>query len=698
MVRFVLSTVLMLLNFLCSAQTFVWPICNQKTGEGIISQPQQYIDGQLNYEELYISAPLGETVISPVEGYICDLYVAEKKNRFEINYWDIRSGSFDETIASIVNEKGKVSNYPQYLSGYVAIKTSNGEILQIGGLRGDKKYETGMHVQQGDILGKVGYDYKAFAVPHISLTLRNSNMDPLDPLKPFGLQSQFVPLKESKAPRSLSRAAAEEDLNILFDAYKECYPLITERISEDRFSSYRDSCITSLDETIDYVHFYYMVRSTTTRQFINDSHLSLLTHIPVISEKYLVPKFRIGVLNDSLIVVATPKGMSQYLTRTIQSINGVDSNIWIQSMKDNMISYDGDALPSNCVVMLDSWNLLYGENVHNMSSQKLVFSNGEEIEDKWIVNNTISREPEGVDEKFYFRNKAESSNETFMFQQYCDSISILTLNTFSLDEKELEEIKETLLSQSPSTSLIIDLRNNSGGDEESMGKLLSLFVQTPIKNVSPYEIVNDTCSYKSFKYSSNFPENARPFSGYIYDKVKGGYCNEPKWLKHITTSKNESFQGKIYLITGESTFSAAALFASYLVRSDRAVSVGRETPTGYHDMRANKFLDLRLPNSKIDIRIPLVKCVFDEMVTNRTPANRGLLPDYYVPVSFNEVYCDTNDIVLEETLKIISQNKYINRSDFSFECEPSQKRIYIPLLCCIIFPLLAFYFIKRKHE
>ena len=41
---------------------------------------------ELNFEELYISAPLGATVISPVEGKISDLYVAEKLTRFKINY------------------------------------------------------------------------------------------------------------------------------------------------------------------------------------------------------------------------------------------------------------------------------------------------------------------------------------------------------------------------------------------------------------------------------------------------------------------------------------------------------------------------------------------------------------------------------------------------------------------------------------
>ena len=699
MSRFVLSTFLLFIGLFCNAQTFEWPICGHHSGEGIISQPQQYIEGRLNYEELYISAPLGEVVVSPVEGYISDLYVAEKKSRFEMKYWDIRKGSFDETISNIIQSEGFVSPNTKYLSGYVSIKTSDGIYIQIGGLRGEKILSTGMHIDKGEIIGNVGYDYKAFSVPHISLTIRNAFMDPQDPLKPFGLQSHFIAPKESKAPEKLSQESAKEDLHILFDAYQECYPQLFERISHERFLSYRDSCIASLGDTIDYVHFYYMVRATTTRRFINDSHLSLLTPIPVKSRHYLVPQYRIGVLGDSLIVVSAPQGMSRYLTKSVKSINGMDKTEWMERMNDNMNLYDGDALSSKCCLKLDGWNLLYGENVHSLTSQRIAFNSGETIHDKWVVNNTVHRIPSDADAKFYFSKKAESTRKRFSFDQPCDSILRLTLNTFSMDEEEYRAITDTLLlSGDKYPNLIIDLRNNAGGDEEVMGRLLSIFVKSSIEGISPYNMVNDTCSYQSFRYSNNFPEGAKPFSDYTYDTTKGGYCKAPAWIKHVSIPSPSQYQGKIYMITGESTFSAAALFASYLVRADRAVSVGRETPTAYHAMRADKFIDLRLPNSKIDIRIPLVKCVFDEIITERTPANRGLIPDYPIPISFSEVYCDTNDMILEETVRMINQKKYIERPLFSSSDNVNRKKPGIPLICFIILSLSAIIIIWQKHK
>lgn len=81
-------------------------------------------------------------------------------------------------------------------------------------------------------------------------------------------------------------------------------------------------------------------------------------------------------------------------------------------------------------------------------------------------------------------------------------------------------------------------------------------------------------------------------------------------------------------------------------------------------MTANKFVDIRLPNSGIQVRIPLVKEVFDETVNNRVPAGRGLLPDYEIPLSYEEYYISEEDIILSETLDLISEGKYLGKNPF----------------------------------
>jgi len=81
-------------------------------------------------------------------------------------------------------------------------------------------------------------------------------------------------------------------------------------------------------------------------------------------------------------------------------------------------------------------------------------------------------------------------------------------------------------------------------------------------------------------------------------------------------------------------------------------------------MTANKFVDIRLPNSGIQVRIPLVKEVFDETVNSRVPEKRGLMPDYEIPLTYEEYYISEEDIILSETLDLISEGKYLGKDPF----------------------------------
>ena len=69
-------------------------------------------------------------------------------------------------------------------------------------------------------------------------------------------------------------------------------------------------------------------------------------------------------------------------------------------------------------------------------------------------------------------------------------------------------------------------------------------------------------------------------------------------------------------------------------------------------MNAEKFAQFKLPNSKITYTIPLVKIVFDETITNRFPAHRGLLPDIEVPISYDEVFIGKEDFIMNKSLEI----------------------------------------------
>ena len=93
-------------------------------------------------------------------------------------------------------------------------------------------YKSVMAVRRGVLLGTVGYYYRGIKEPHISLSLSDTQSNADDPMKPFGLKSTFIPPKEAKAPETLTRALALEDVGVLTACLQEAYPILYDIIDQ----------------------------------------------------------------------------------------------------------------------------------------------------------------------------------------------------------------------------------------------------------------------------------------------------------------------------------------------------------------------------------------------------------------------------------------------------------------------------------
>lgn len=81
-------------------------------------------------------------------------------------------------------------------------------------------------------------------------------------------------------------------------------------------------------------------------------------------------------------------------------------------------------------------------------------------------------------------------------------------------------------------------------------------------------------------------------------------------------------------------------------------------------MKALKFANVFLANSGTTCRIPLVKCVMDEVVDERFPYNRGVLPDCIIPLTFEEIYRNEHELedpYIQKTLELIREDVYIDK-------------------------------------
>ena len=137
---------------------------------------------------------------------------------------------------------------------------------------------------------------------------------------------------------------------------------------------------------------------------------------------------------------------------------------------------------------------------------------------------------------------------------------------------------------------------------------------------------------------------------------EGFVKNEPEWVEPDSLV---NYKGRLYVLTNEASFSASASFAGYVKKQNRGVLVGRETGSAYHQMKAEHFTQYMMPASGITVQIPMIKIVVDTVVNERFPFGRGVLPDYPVNFTPEELSFAHGDSILNYTQQLIREGKYI---------------------------------------
>ena len=660
------AVVLFAANFTLQAQ-WLWPVEGAKAGENLLLVPQQYLDTELNFDDMAIAAPAGTKVVAPADGEIRFLSVGIYTSLASAFSTHFTAGSFDSAIEQNMSQFRNMPVKSHYLSGCIGITLEDGRKIYISGLRGDVELKTGMKVKRGDVLGTVSYCYHKIGEPAILLSVSTPDSKPADPMTPFGIETTFKEAGKLVLPEHLSAEQADEDFTVLMDAYKECYPSLDDIVTVEQFAAFDRKHREAMKEGISYADFYNVVRASMSAELVHDSHIGLLTPNPGLGKgnDIYVPHLMLGILGDSVMVTKAERGCASFIGKKVESIDGESAADIVARVDRMMLGYDGDNRSHRDNLKLTAWNYIYGNSVVGARATNVKFADGTEYKDVWMKYNKVQYLPFTTLKVSYIKNQYMSRTRSFDFSRLNDSTVLFSLHSFVLNQVEMERIADSLNSFSNVPHMVIDVRNNPGGDVKIINKLASYFLDKPTRKMDSYLKVNKNGKYESFRYAMNYVPDYEIFSDYKEVEGKDGfYAPSDYYDSPVQPDSLVHYGGKLYILTDETSISAATMFPALLVRNNRAVTVGRETLSGYHYMTAYKFLNLMLPNSKIQVRIPLVKDVFDGMVTERTPEGRGLIPDYEVPLSYEEVYTSEKDIILEKALELISEGKYLGKDYF----------------------------------
>jgi hypothetical protein len=203
-------------------------------------------------------------------------------------------------------------------------------------------------------------------------------------------------------------------------------------------------------------------------------------------------------------------------------------------------------------------------------------------------------------------------------------------------------------------NLILDLRNNEGGDERQQMELMSYLYDKPFKLYQ-----NIYLSHLDFRPLK--PVILERDSSALLFSNDDGYMrkiNENLWVNNyeysdnlqLKESKPDVFRGRLYVLMNGTCFSSAADLISDLKRTTNAVFIGEESGGTFEGPTGGDNIVIQLPNSKIMVRIsPNIQVGY---LSQDHPRGRGVLPTYSIKYTVQD-FVQHKDLEMEFAKELI---------------------------------------------
>lgn len=261
----------------------------------------------------------------------------------------------------------------------------------------------------------------------------------------------------------------------------------------------------------------------------------------------------------------------------------------------------------------------------------------------------------GLEEIKSYQKKADAEGDPFSFELIDGTTARLDINRFFAypGEENYHKLLKNVFREVESnkiSDLIIDLRGNEGGNENWGIELYRYLAREPFRYYDRITVQKKEKTDIKFK----LPLVYRAAS--IFNRDRDG-VTEFTVSRGLRTNKpfKNSFPGKTWLLLDGQSFSVTTEFASKAKSDKRCTIVGSETSGGYSLNSSGFFTIVNLPNSGIDLGIPLLG-FHTAVVNENNPADRGILPDHPVKLSYQQL-ADNKDHVLEYVLNLIRKEQ-----------------------------------------
>lgn len=230
--------------------------------------------------------------------------------------------------------------------------------------------------------------------------------------------------------------------------------------------------------------------------------------------------------------------------------------------------------------------------------------------------------------------------------EFMDGSAYLNPGAFSGDETKYQKFIDSAfieIKASKKTNLIIDLRNNTGGNDSFSDYLVSYFADKPFKWCSEFTLKTSK-PLKEFTRQNN--DTTTTYFKQIL-KNPGGEVYSPELDLYETQKKTNRFQGDVYVLVNRQSYSQAAVTAAQIQDYGWGTIVGEETGE-YPTLYASVF-QYSLPRTNILVNISKGQIVR----VNGSKKEEGVIPDIVI----QDHLLDDKDEILEGLLNKLKKQK-----------------------------------------
>jgi hypothetical protein len=348
------------------------------------------------------------------------------------------------------------------------------------------------------------------------------------------------------------------------------------------------------------------------------------------------------IWNDTMAVTGNLNLKDSIFKRgtLVTSVNGISTHALIQKMFD-YLPEDGHANNINYIRLSANFPY-YHRNIYGLSKTYDVGYRDSNGRNKmatipvYIVPKDSARKKDSLAKRE--RKKLPVQNR---LQQYrsleIDSsgrFAVMSVNSFSKGKlrgffrRSFKKLKKENIS-----SLVLDIRSNGGG-RIGLSTLLTKYISRhPFKVADTvYAVTKNLGPYTKY-IKGKFLNNIALF--FISRKKQDGLYHIGHLERKLYQPKKQNhYNGKVYVLTNGPTFSAAALFANAVKGQDGITLVGEETGGGWHGNDGIMIPDIKLPNTKLKVRLPLFRLVqYHHVPKNGT----GVIPDIYIGTNYEAI-------------------------------------------------------------